>query len=114
LETRFFNGFGRSISTTSRPADTSAKKRLKSLRISWIGSSLVRPERRFLSPLPKRVADNIWIAQLANPATARFKLARDELAHRNKNTAAVLQSILRQSLSNDPEASMQSFHEYAR
>lgn len=47
----------------------------------------------------------IWIAHIANSATASFKLARDELAHRNKNTAAVLESILRQSLSKDPEAS---------
>jgi len=47
----------------------------------------------------------IWLAHVANSATASFKLARDELAHRNKNTAAVLESILRQSLSKDPEAS---------
>ncbi|HWV52319.1 HWE histidine kinase domain-containing protein [Pseudorhodoplanes sp.] len=47
----------------------------------------------------------IWVAHIANSATAGFKLARDELAHRNKNTAAVLESILRQSLSKDPEAS---------
>lgn len=46
----------------------------------------------------------IWVAHIANSATANYKLAQDELAHRNKNTAAVLEAILRQSLAKRPEA----------
>jgi two-component sensor histidine kinase len=45
----------------------------------------------------------VWVAALANSSLSKLRLAMEELAHRSKNAATVIESIVKQSLPEDPE-----------
>lgn len=45
----------------------------------------------------------LWVAAMANSSARKLSLALDELVHRSKNTTAILESILKQSLAKEPE-----------